>query len=68
MPTSNKRVPIDYEPSELAQIDEIAASLGLDRTTFIRNAVRAQIAQLGHIPSGYAYAKGKQNRRKAKGQ
>lgn len=59
MPTSNKRLPIDYEQSEYEQIKAIAEKQGLSVTQFIRLAVRKEITALGYIPSSYEYKSGK---------
>lgn len=64
MPTSNKRLPIDYEASEYEQIKAIAETLDLSVTQFIRLAVREKITTLGYAPSNYQYQSG---RKKAQG-
>jgi hypothetical protein len=66
MPTSNKRLPIDYEPNEYAQIESIAQSLGLNVTQFIRQAVRKEVKALGHTPSTYEYKSGKKKQQTGK--
>jgi len=63
MPTSNKRLPIDYEANELAQIQDLAKLQGLSVTQFIRLAVREKITALGHTPSSYQYQSGKKKSR-----
>lgn len=64
MPTSNKRLPIDYEPSEYEQVEQIAQSLGLSVTQFVRLAVRKEITNLGYTPSNYEYKSGQRKAKK----
>jgi hypothetical protein len=64
MPTSNKRLPIDYEPNEYAQIEAIAKSLGMSVTQFVRQAVRKEVKALGYVPSTYEYRSGQRNQNK----
>jgi uncharacterized protein (DUF1778 family) len=64
MPTSNKRLPVDYEPSEYEQIQAIAKAQGKSVTQFIRDAVRKEVKALGHIPSTYEYKSGQKKEKR----